>query len=196
MEYFKLTGEILEKAKDYAPLSVKEKIVNDCALLCYNVVNINVSEDNSAEGALPPMYAENSSLKARFLMGAFVKEYLGIDFEPCEGTEYLLAQDEYDRYAGGHIFNQIERLKTAENGKYRDKCFDILQDYKDLEKKFNTEVYNLTKIRNDICARLKMILDASASPERMQDALKELETLKDEIDKRQAEKEAEATPNE
>lgn len=188
MEFFKITEQDIENAKTYVGLGEKQAFVGYASAGCFEPLRITLGDDES-RGDVPSMYKENTATKNRYLMGAFVRLYLGREYVPVEGDEWLMSQDDYDRYAGGHIFNQIERFKS--NPKLRDICFDLIQDYKDLEKRMNTEVFSLLQVMNDPITRLVKHMEIVASPEHMQKAISELESTKDDIEKFIAEKKGE-----
>ena len=150
-EKFALTAEEIQKAEDYIPIEKKIKFVEENAPLCVDRMNVmaTIGED-SVE--LPPIYKENSELKSRFLLGFLLKEYFGIKYAEEDDVEYAITREEYDRISSSHIFNQLERMKS--NQALRDKVFDLLSDYKDVEKRMNTEIYGILNTQNDPVARV------------------------------------------
>ena len=164
-----LTIKMLEDARDYLPDAVKEAWVTENASKCFDRLAITADGE-----AVPPMYMPNSSLKARYLMGAFVGLYLGLDFE-AENEENLalMSVAEYDRWAGSHIFNQVERMKRFME--IRDKCFDILADYRDLEKRFHAVIGSLLAVQNDSVIRQNEL--TSAAVKELPEIMKQLESL-------------------
>ena len=177
-----LSEEDIKKAADYVPIVDKVAFVNEVSMRCFNKLEITAEGTGSQGIAMPPMYSENTELKSRYLMGAFVKMYLKKDIEPCEGENWLLSRDDYDRWAGHHIFNQVERLKQGTSAECKNKCFDIIQDYKDLEKRLSTEIYGQLQVMNDVCPRLRMMIEEGSTPEAMQDAMRQLGDLKKELE--------------
>lgn len=137
-----LTKEMILAAKDYVPLEVKRAWVADCSDKCFDRLAITADGET-----MPPMYMVNSGLKARCLMGAFVGMYLGLDYEPDADNALLMSAEDYDKWAGSHIFNQFERMKRDPD--VRDKCFDLLFDYRVLEKMFHAAVNGLLLVQND-----------------------------------------------
>lgn len=185
MDFKKITVEQIEKANEYVPFIEKEKFVNSVADKCFD--RLQISADSGDENIpIPPMYKENSGLKMRYAMGAFVKLYLKEDFESVEGEEYLMSLDDYDRYAGGHIFNQIERMKNG-NADLRNKCFDLLQDYKVLEKMLNTEVYSLLQVMNEPVNRILAHIGAMTTPQAVEGFISSMQTLQNELEEYKAE---------
>lgn len=180
MTFKTITVEQIEKANEYVPFAEKEKFVMEVADKCFD--KLNISADSGDENIpIPPMYKENTGLKMRYAMGAFVKMYLKEDFEGVDGEEYLMSLDDYDMWAGGHIFNQIERLKNG-NADLRNKCFDLLQDYKTLEKMLNTEVYSLLQVMNEPVNRILAHIGAMSTPQALEDFANSLQGLQKEID--------------
>ena len=96
---------------------------------------------------MPPMYMINDSLKSRYLLGAFVGMYLGMKYEPDASDKLLMSEMDYDKWAGSHVLNQMERLKRDTD--VRDKCFDLLYDYRMLEKRFHSAIIGLLTVQND-----------------------------------------------
>lgn len=164
-----ITKELLSGARDYIPDAVKEAWTAENAPKCFDKLAITADGE-----AMPPMYMANSSLKARYLMGAFVGLYLGLDFEP-EDEEHpaLMSVAEYDRWAGSHVFNQVERMKRFME--IRDKCFDILSDYRDLEKRFHAMIGSLLTVQNDSVIRQNEMTNAAVKE--LPEIMKQLEAL-------------------
>ena len=173
--------KIMQEAEAYVPISKKAEFVNYCAERCFDKLNITAASGNDTLSAMPPMWKENSELKARYMMGGLLKLYLKQEAQTDENDEWLLTEQEYDRWAAEHILNQIERMKS--NASLRDKCFDLLQDYKTLEKMLNTEVYGLIRVMNDSVSRIIAQIQASTTPESMKNAMAQLEQSKKDYEK-------------
>ena len=155
MEKYVVTAEAVTKANDYLPLAKKNEFVDYCAQKCFARVSIHAGE--AAGDEFPPMYVENSDAKSRYLMGALCLLYLPIGAEFAdEDDPYLITEEQYDALAASHVMNQLERLKS--NAALRDKVFDILADYKDLEKRLNTAVYGFMSVMNDPVARQSVLM--------------------------------------
>lgn len=156
MKKFPLKKEMLLNARTYLPLAEKMAFVNENAPKCFDRLQISAGDD-----AMPPMFMENTALKSRYLMYALTAMYLGfaVDTEPeddAEGT--LLTEEGYDFYAGSHIFSQIERFKS--DAELRDRCFDLLSDYRDLEQRMNAQIAGLLAVQNDPVMRQSMLMRA------------------------------------
>ena len=173
--------KIMQEAEAYVPISKKAEFVHYCAERCFDKLNITAASGNDTLSAMPPMWKENSELKARYMMGGLLKLYLKQEAQTDENDEWLLTEQEYDRWAAAHILNQIERMKS--NASLRDKCFDLLQDYKTLEKMLNTEVYGLIRAMNDSVSRIIAQIQASTTPESMKNAMTQLEQSKKDYEK-------------
>lgn len=188
MEKFTMTKEHLMQMRDYVPLEEKMRFIKEAADGCFDRMELRIS--GGAESLpMPPMYKDNTSIKSRMLMGAFSRLYLGLSYEQEGENPWLMSVCDYDALAGSHIFNQIERLK-AEGGAVRDKAFDVLSDWRDLEKRFNTEVYNMMQVMNEPVSRIMMAMQMQTTPEAMQGLKEELESVKKEIDNYAAQKKA------
>ena len=146
MERIVITKEMLLAARDYVEIGVKEAWCKENAMKCFDKLAITADDE-----PVPPMYMVNAGLKARYLMAAFAAFYLRQDFEALESDNALMSVEEYDRWAGSHALNQIERWK--QDRELRDKCFDLLSDYKDLEKQFSIHINGLLAAMNDMVIR-------------------------------------------
>lgn len=176
-----VTKEMLLAAKDYVPLEVKKAWVADCADKCFDRLAITADGET-----MPAMYMVNSGLKARYLMGALVGMYLGLDYEPDGGDALLMSAEDYDKWAGSHVFNQIERMKRDPD--VRDKCFDLLFDYRALEKQFHAAVGGILTVQNDPVIRQNELMAAQ-----MREMPKVLNQIKEMQEKVSKEKESTST---
>lgn len=167
MERITITADAITTAKDYMPIAEKEKWAAETAAKCFDKLAIS-----TGTGAMPPMYAINTGLKSRYLMAVLVGYYLGQDYEPDAEDAALISEADYDKWAGGHVLNEIERWKSEPS--IRNKCFDILSDYRDLEKRLSAQISGLLAVQNDPV--LRQTLHNAAS---LQDLPKVLEQLRD-----------------
>lgn len=164
-----ITAELLAKATDYLPNAKKQELVEAYAPYCFDKLQLRAGDNE-----LPPMNAENAANKARCVATALYAEYLHLPVEYDAETENTLITWEcFDAYGAAHVINQIERQKT--DATVRDKCFDLLQDYRDFEKRLNVHLYGLMNVMNDAASRL---LTTMASPETTESIDKALEELK------------------
>lgn len=142
-----ITKEFLAGARDYIPIAHKEAWVAENAPKCFDKLAITADGES-----VPPMYMINTGLKSRYLMGALAVLYFDVaEIGAEKGNEWLMSEDEYDRWAGSHIFNQLERWKR--DNELKSKAYDIVADYKDLEKRFSTQISSLLAVQNDIVIR-------------------------------------------
>lgn len=172
---FKDMKDVLIAANAYLPLMEKTQIVSHCAERCLDRVMVNTGE--KFRGDVPPMYRENGQRKRRYLMGILVWAYLRLDFEPCGEDKWLLSADDYDVIGGVQLINKIERMKKQGDA-LRDKAYDLLADYRDLEKMLNTEIAANLDVMNDVVARMTMSAASAMTPESMKELSEMAETLK------------------
>lgn len=169
-ERIELTGDIMQKARDYVPLAEKEAWVAENAPRCFD--KLAITSDGEP---VPPMYMVNAGLKSRYLMGALVKLYFeATPFTP--ETDWLMTEADYDRWAGSHIMNQLERMKHDTT--YRYKAYDLTADFKDLEKRFSTQITGLLTVQNDSVIRQNEL--SAAQFKELPDILKQLKELQGE----------------
>ena len=174
-ETYVVTEEAMEAVNTYLPIRIKTELVDQIADKCILPSQITASIDGE-EMTMPTMYREDSNKKSRYLMGVFVRLYLCGTFESGDDKDiWLIPEDEYDKWAGGHIFNQIERFK--QNPKFKNTCFDMMSDYKDFEKRLNVEVYSLLNAMNDDVARQLAAMQASVTPDSMEAIMEQVEKL-------------------
>lgn len=160
-----ITEKMLLSARDYVPYEEKEAWVNETASKCFDRMLITVDDDS-----MPPMFKVNVGLKNRYLMAAFASLYMRVEFESDPSDATLMSVAEYDKWASGHVFNQIERWKK--DLELRDKCYDLLADFKSLEKWLMSEMNGLLDVQNDAVLRQSQINTL---------AFKELPTLLEEL---------------
>lgn len=165
---FVLTTEMLEKARTYMPLEVKNQLAKDIAetvLVDVDYKTLDVVPDLMA---VPPLKIERQDLKAICLQRAFLSFYFGFEF-----ADSVDAVEVYDYYGEAHPLNQLIRLKSDAN--LKNKAFDIEADYKEFRKFVETEIYNLKLVHTDVVTRLIKGISLFATPEmveKMSDNLK------------------------
>ena len=189
MEYVKLTEQDVKKASTYVPLAAKIAFVEYAAERCFDRMNVTMNDGAALNLPMAPMYKENMGLKSRYLMGALVKSYLGKDYEPVENDDWLMAQDDYDRWAGGHVFNQLERMKGC-GGQVREIIFDLLADYRDLEKRLTVEMRGMLGVMNEPVNRILATMQSQTTPEAFARGKAKLEELTAELEEYKAAREA------
>ena len=173
MNKVEITKEMLTAARDYLPNAEKELWVAQTAPKCFDRLEVKIDDE-----PMPTMYMANEGLRRRYLMGAFATLYFASEIEAEERDDALMTEDCYDAWAGGHVFNQIERWKR--DAGLRDKCFDLLADYKDLEKRFSAQIAGLLAVQNDPVLRQAQY--SSASIKELPGLLEQLKALQEKKD--------------
>lgn len=172
-EYFVITKDILLNAKTYMSLAMKD-VMSD-GLAEQVVKEASVFERTGIPSLpLPPLFEEDSALKAMLLLNILFGHYL--DIEIRDTSEDFNVYDRYDYYNGGHPLNQIERFKADKDVK--NIAFDLLEDWREFRKMVDTKIYNLKARKNDSLARIWDSLAVLGTPENMEAFSKELEEVK------------------
>lgn len=192
---FIIDEKMITEATSYISLSMKKAIAKGIANACLEAVD-STTENIAKETQLPipQMYREECGAKQLYLMYYFLTEYLHIELADD------FSEEDYDKYASNHIFNQLERFKSGDKA-IKDKVFDILYDYKELKKMLDTEIFNLKESRNDTLTRLQDSISLFSSPENikalndlLQKTIGEVETAQKKLaDKRGTVKKTETT---
>ena len=82
---------------------------------------------------------------------------------------------------GGNGY-RLERIKKRTADKeLQEKIYDLLADYKLLEKLLNAECYGMLPAMNDTVSRFQMMMSAQTTPEAMEALLKATEEAKQEL---------------
>lgn len=187
-EYYTITAEDLaSKVNTYIELAAKTEWVSLVSDKCMDKVELSFMDE-----AMPTMYMENADRKSRFLLGFFLRLYLNWNWEhedkEDQSDEWLVPYDVYDKWMRGHIFAQIEKFKSDKDVK--DICFNLLAEYKDVERRLNNEIYGKLQIKNDPVARQIMQQQMNMTPEAIEqlfDGLKEAQAAYDEFKEAQSE---------
>lgn len=80
MKYFKITDELMEKAKTYMPLAEKQTVSLQIAKLCLlDVVNEKETAEVNKILALPAVQGENAALKSILLQNTLLAHYFDIE---------------------------------------------------------------------------------------------------------------------
>lgn len=196
MEKIVITELDLERAKAYMPVHAKEEFVDYCYQRCLNKVQINLGGEENA--AMPNMYMENTFAKSKYMMSALVSFYLGRkeELERVDQDEWLMTDRQFDLWSESQVVGQIERLKRKAKSELQDKVYDLLRDYKDLEKRLNTAIYASLGIQNDPINRLLLKLTMDSTPEAFEAQRKALEEVTREFEEYKKAKEAQAKQEE
>lgn len=173
MEKIIITEDMIAAANDYLPNATKEGWVSETAAKCFNRLAITADDEE-----MPPMYMVNEGLKRRYLMKAFAELYMKQRTGADAKDEALMDEEDYDRWAGSHVFEQLNRMKHIVA--VRDKCFDILADFKDLEKRLASQLSGLLAVQNDAVLRQSQYTTAQMKelPQVIQ-ALQEYQTARE-----------------
>lgn len=185
---FALNKETILKMTTYVPIMKKAEFVEYAASRCFDRMEVAM-EGDGLNLPMAPMYKENPQLPARYLMGALVKIYLGQEYEPVEGDDWLMSADDYDRWARSNIDGQIAQLKK-QPGEVRERAFALAADFADLESRFYREISGLLNVMNDPLVRFIGTMQAQTTPEVFQRGTEELNRLKEELEAYQKAKEA------
>ena len=184
-----ITEDMLSNARTFIPLAEKEEFISYCAPRCFVIVEIGKRE--SSDLMEPPICKEDFFRKRRYIMGALAKLYLKQDYLTEDDDAWLMSREDYDMWAASHIYNQLERFKA--NPSVRNKAFDLLADFKLLEKCLNIETYGLLQAVNDPCTRIAEMIIKSTTPDAMaadaqalQEAADKLQQYVEERDKEYA----------
>lgn len=190
----KITEADVKNCRPYIPIMDKTMAIINAASICMSEDQIRGNDGQP----LPSMWRENKNMTARVMMG-FLATILGKNFDPAivkndagvviEGTQYLMSADEYDAWASAHAVNQVERFKS--NPELRDKCFDILYEYREIEKWLRAEIRANLEAMNDLVTRGGELLRSSLTPQAMQnitDNMTEIGKMADELTERRRQK--------
>lgn len=177
---FEITKEIMANADTYMPLALKELISISKARECVKETNyiqpMGVDTQFNGEYGMGPMYCESPSTKARILMTCLMVFYLKVW---PDSTDMICSLDDYDAWSKAHVLNQIERFKSTE---YREKAFDIISDYREMERHLNSAIYSVLRELNDPVKRFMEAFGTMGSIEGIQEAVKSIEEAKDGIE--------------
>lgn len=177
---FEITKEIMANADTYMPLALKELISISKARECVKETNyiqpMGVDTQFKGEYGMGPMYCESPSTKARILMTCLMVFYLKVW---PDSTDMICSLDDYDAWSKAHVLNQIERFKSTE---YREKAFDIISDYREMERHLNSAIYSVLRELNDPVKRFMEAFGTMGSIEGIQEAVKSIEEAKDGIE--------------
>lgn len=189
-ETFKITHDMMRQADTYIPIAEKELIAATVARGCVKPTQMIHAYDEkdedyfNGEYALSPAWCESPSSKARVMMTILNSYYLHIWDDK---HALLCGTDEYDQYAGAHILNQIERYKT---GEFREKAFDLMADYREMEKYLNSAIYSVLRELNDPVRRFLEAMGTMGSQDGIQAALDSIQQSQAGIAKEQERQEA------
>jgi hypothetical protein len=187
MEQIIITEKTINDSVSYALCELKEKFVEDVYMKCLNRVDVNL--DDSGNAPMPYMYMENTFLKSRYLMTALAKFYLRMDVETEDSDMWLMTRNEYDRFGASHVIGQLNRFRNN-NPELKDKVFDLLRDYSDLERRLSNAIRSGLTVMNDPTNRIFQKITMDVSEEALASQKEQLEDLKKQFAELQSDKEA------
>lgn len=190
MNRITITEETINNGVSYALCEVKEKFVEDVYMKCLNRVDVNL--DDSGNAPMPYMYMENTFLKSRYLMTALAKFYLRMDVETEDSDMWLMTRNEYDRFGASHVIGQLNRFRNN-NPDLKDKVFDLLRDYSDLERRLSNAIRSGLTVMNDPANRIFQKITMDVSEEALASQKEQLEDLKKQFAELKGDGDAEST---
>lgn len=190
LEQIIITEKTINDSVSYALCEVKEKFVEDVYMKCLNRVDVNL--DDSGNAPMPYMYMENTFLKSRYLMTALAKFYLRMDVETEDGDMWLMTRNEYDRFGASHVIGQLNRFRNN-NPELKDKVFDLLRDYSDLERRLSNAIRSGLTVMNDPANRIFQKITMDVSEESLNAQKEQLEDLKKQFAELKGDGDAEST---
>lgn len=175
-----LTEEtIRDKARSYVPIAEKEAFIRSVSDNCFD--RIAIGGGNGEE--VPPMWKENGFIRQKYLAGALVKLYFGLEYATEAGDEWLPTDEEYDRIMANCPMNQIERIrKSSKDQGVRDKCYDLIYDFKALERLLSGEIAGMRPAANDLLTRFNRMIEAQTTPEAFEKLAMSAEELQKAMD--------------
>ena len=135
-------------------------------------------------------------MRQQCLMGVFAQWYMGRKIEMQIASyvdndgktqekpiNYCMSADEYDKWAGSHVMNQMERWKRAKNT-VSNKVYDIMYDFKAFENMLLGAIRDEIDARNDPALRMMQMMDAQTSPETLRETLKVMQEAGEYLEER------------
>lgn len=184
---FVINKAILENASDYIPLADKTILAKRQAESCVvkSQDRAAVKTDDGNVLPLPPQWVCDEMGRSILEMTVFTGLYLNVE-RPDEDGELSMTAAEYDRYAGSHIFAQLNALKSGafgrDNPKLKEKIIHMLSDYNDYQYRLSAEIRALLALYNDPVDRFVAMNTALSTPEAMQGMLEELRSAAEAAD--------------
>ena len=176
-----LTEEHLrDKAVSYICLKEKEDFIKAVSVRCFDRMEIGTENGDP----LPPFYKESQISKLKYMTAALMKLYLHLETDLSEdGGPWDISSECYETAARSFLISQLERIKKRTSDKtLQDKIYDLLADYKLLEKLLNAECYGMLPAMNDTLSRFQMMMSAQTTPEAVEALMKATEETKRELE--------------
>lgn len=176
----RLTEEHLrDVAVSYVSMRDKEEFIKDVSPRCFDRMEIGTENGDP----LPPFYKESAVRKHRYMTAALMKLYLRVEYgTETEGDPWSITDEDYEAASRSFLISQLERIKKRTADKeLQDKIYDLLADYRLLEKLLNAECYGMLPAMNDAVSRFQMLMEAQTTPEAMEALMKSVEETKREL---------------
>lgn len=168
-----ITKEMIENAVTYIPFAVKTLLADAISEWCVEETPVEVEGDTP----FPPIYKEKRAARQLFMYGILARAYLQQDFETKtvtlvdkdkkvvgeENVDYFMSDEAYDEWCESHVFNQLERLKKDKE--VANTVYDLLYDYKALDKMVSDAIKDNLAKKNDVCTRLCAMISMQSSEE-------------------------------
>lgn len=168
-ERIEITAEDIKNAATYTPIQLKEVIARNIAALCIEPVEVDAGDGQM----LPTMFRENRKLRQQYQMG-ILASLLGREFAVQKATirtdngkeerdlAWCMDEDDFNKWAGSHVMNQLERLKKGKDSVVVNKVFDLLYDYKAIEMMLGGAIRDELEVHNDIFNRAMQYFSVAA----------------------------------
>ena len=157
MEKLTITKEMLKNARDYVPEAEKRGFIEKFA---GNLLeNIKLSLAVRAEGEkernvlMPEMVAVDGGRRAKVMAAALAALYFNQGSTAADDATL-------DLWAGSHVMNQLERWKS--DAEARGKVFDLLEDYRNLDKRLMAAAKAIADVKNDPVVRQQILSEKTA----------------------------------
>lgn len=188
-----ITPEDIANARSYVPVGEKKRVSQGIAFFCCEAAAPSAGESAKGIPPLPFMVQEDRKLRQQFQMG-LLADYLGKEYPvevaviPTPAGEkaeqplgHCMAEEEYDRWAGSHVVNQLERLKKSKEPGVADMVFDILYDWKNYENMISVAIRDYMEQNNNGLNRAVEYISRFATEEMAQSVMESLMQSKGEL---------------
>ena len=188
-----ITEQDILNANSSIPLVTKWALARFIAEMSLEKKQLVIREKGVDTIALPDMYQRRTMLENQFKIGVFVKEYMGVEFDPVHGNDgkpvpYLMAADEADQWSNFEA--QLDRLKRSKVPGVADRCYDILNDYHAFVRMVSIEIEQELQVKNDILGRAAWFLShlvGKLTPEELLKNMGEISEMANEIASKEGE---------
>ena len=195
--YVNITTDIIENACDYIPLMEKQNMAEIIGQKCIARVKMTMRGSDGLTKTLPDRFQETQLLTNLYLMGILAKCYLHISYDGDKDTKednpyygLQMPLNIYDRFAGSHVINQLEQLKSDKACK--DKVYNILYDYRKFQRMISAEIEMAVDHQNDVVWRLLDVVESTAQESFLKDADPESDTVNNQSEEEKAKQVAKA----